>query len=243
MGVRRGDDALRAELDAVPRAAAAGDRRPAGPLRGARGWEAPGTPGTPPTGEGSGDACEAAARPGSRSLSPWPLRRSPAARGNAGRFRSGAAGARRSQPVRVWAACSPARRAAGARAASGPYEGNAYAISQGERLYEQYNCAGCHFHGGGGIGPPLMDDEWIYGGSGQNIHDTIVQGRPNGMPSYGGHIPDDQVWKITAYVRTLSGRCRRPSAPTRSDELFPHPSEQAIRRARRRETQQASHPG
>ena len=28
------------------------------------------------------------------------------------------------------------------QAASGPYEGNAWAISQGERLYEQYNCVG-----------------------------------------------------------------------------------------------------
>ena len=114
------------------------------------------------------------------------------------------------------------------QAASGPYEGNAWAISQGERLYEQYNCVGCHFHGGGGIGPPLMDELWIYGGSGQNIHDTIVQGRPNGMPSYGGHIPDDQVWMITAYVRTLSGQVPKTGAPTRNDELFPHPSEQAM---------------
>ena len=89
---------------------------------------------------------------------------------------------------------------------------------------------GCHFHGGGGIGPPLMDAQWIYGGSGQNIHDTIVQGRPNGMPSYGGHIPDDQIWMITAYVRTLSGQVPKPERPTRSDELFQHPSEQAMPR-------------
>jgi cytochrome c oxidase cbb3-type subunit 3 len=111
---------------------------------------------------------------------------------------------------------------------SGPYEGNSYAISQGERLYQQYNCIGCHFHGGGGIGPPLMDEQWIYGGSGRNIHDSIVEGRPNGMPSYGGHIPDDQVWQITAYVRALSGQVGKPARPTRDDELFPRPSEQAM---------------
>jgi cytochrome c oxidase cbb3-type subunit 3 len=128
------------------------------------------------------------------------------------------------------------------QAASGPYEGNAWAINQGERLYEQYNCVGCHFHGGGGIGPPLMDELWIYGGSGQNIHDTIVQGRPNGMPSYGGHIPDDQIWMITAYVRTLSGQVPKPERPTRSDELFPHPSEQAMPRKTPR-PQKVNHPG
>jgi cytochrome c oxidase cbb3-type subunit 3 len=128
------------------------------------------------------------------------------------------------------------------QAAGGPYEGNAWAISQGERLYEQYNCVGCHFHGGGGIGPPLMDELWVYGGSGQNIHDSIVQGRPNGMPSYGGHIPDDQVWMIAAYVRTLSGQVPKPERPTRNDELFPHPSEQAMPRQTPK-PQAASHPG
>jgi cytochrome c oxidase cbb3-type subunit 3 len=128
------------------------------------------------------------------------------------------------------------------QAGGGPYEGNAWGISQGERLYEQYNCVGCHFHGGGGIGPPLMDEQWIYGGSGQNIHDTIVQGRPNGMPSYGGHIPDDQVWMIAAYVRTLSGQVPKPERPTRNDELFPHPSEQAMPRQTPK-PEKASHPG
>ncbi|HEY0513496.1 MAG TPA: c-type cytochrome [Thermoanaerobaculia bacterium] len=146
----------------------------------------------------------------------------------------------RSEPVRLTTLQPGA--ALPARQGSGPYEGNAPAIAEGEQLYEQYNCVGCHFHGGGGIGPPLMDPQWIYGGSGRNIHDTIVQGRPNGMPSYGGHIPDDQIWKITAYVRTLSGQVPKPNSPTRSDELFPHPSEQAMPKQKPK-TQEASHPG
>src|SRR4051794_17058392 len=37
------------------------------------------------------------------------------------------------------------------------YDNNAPAISQGQQLYTQMNCSGCHFHGGGGMGPPLMD--------------------------------------------------------------------------------------
>jgi cytochrome c oxidase cbb3-type subunit 3 len=49
-----------------------------------------------------------------------------------------------------------------------------------------------------------MDDEWIYGGRLEQIHQTIVQGRPNGMPSWGGKIPDEQIWQITAYVRSMS---------------------------------------
>jgi cytochrome c oxidase cbb3-type subunit III len=65
-----------------------------------------------------------------------------------------------------------------------PYEASAYAISEGKRLYSWFNCIGCHFHGGGGIGPALMDDQWIYGSDPANIFATIVEGRPNGMPSF-----------------------------------------------------------
>jgi hypothetical protein len=36
---------------------------------------------------------------------------------------------------------------------NGPYEQNAYGVSQGKTLYNQFNCSGCHFQGGGGIGP------------------------------------------------------------------------------------------
>jgi cytochrome c oxidase cbb3-type subunit 3 len=129
-----------------------------------------------------------------------------------------------------------------ARESSGPYDGNAYAVSEGKQLYEQFNCVGCHFHGGGGIGPPLMDEQWIYGASTQNIHDTVVQGRPNGMPSYGGHIADDQNWKIAAYVRSLSGQTAKPVSPTRSDDLMASPSEQA-KSKQEPKPGEARHPG
>jgi len=85
------------------------------------------------------------------------------------------------------------------------FEGNAWQVSQGQKLYKAFNCNGCHAAGGGGIGPALMDAEWRYGGSIEQIHATISQGRPNGMPSFRGKVPDDQIWQVAAYVRTLSG--------------------------------------
>lgn len=94
-----------------------------------------------------------------------------------------------------------------------PYEGDARALAEGKRLYGWYNCAGCHFNGGGGIGPPLMDDKWIYGSNPENIRSVIVEGRPNGMPSYGGKIPSYQLWQIVAYVRSLSGIAGGESGP------------------------------
>ena len=107
------------------------------------------------------------------------------------------------------------------------YEGNALHISNGQTYYKWFNCAGCHFNGGGGIGPPLMDSTWRYGAEPKDIYASIVQGRPNGMPSYGGHIPDDQVWMIVAYVRSMSGQLRKDVAPSRSDGMYPGNPENA----------------
>lgn len=100
-----------------------------------------------------------------------------------------------------------------------PYSESAYAVAEGQKLFDAYNCVGCHAHGGGGIGPPLMDAQWIYGSEPQNIFATIVEGRPNGMPSFRGKIPDQQVWELVAYVRSLSGQLRTDVAPGRSDHM------------------------
>jgi cytochrome c oxidase cbb3-type subunit 3 len=100
-----------------------------------------------------------------------------------------------------------------------PYEDNAYAVSEGKRLFSWYNCVGCHGHGGGGMGPPLMDDKWLYGSRPEDIFATIVGGRPNGMPSFRGRISEQQVWQLVAYVRSMSGLLRGDVLPSRSDEL------------------------
>ena len=112
------------------------------------------------------------------------------------------------------------------------YDENAYALSQGKRLYEGMNCAGCHFHGGGGIGPPLMDDEWIYGSDPAQIFKTIVEGRPNGMPSFKGKLGNSQVWQIVAYVRSMSGLGSRPASSARDDHMKVAPNLQ-LRKAER----------
>lgn len=78
-------------------------------------------------------------------------------------------------------------------------------INEGKRLYSWFNCVGCHANGGGGMGPPLIDDAWIYGSEPIHIYSTIVEGRPNGMPAFGAKIPEDEVWKLVAYVRALGG--------------------------------------
>lgn len=99
------------------------------------------------------------------------------------------------------------------------YEGNAFEISEGQRYYDWFNCYGCHGAGGGDIGPALMDDEWRYGGSIAQIRASIVEGRPNGMPSFRDKINDRQLWQIAAYVRSMSGRADKLAASSRNDDM------------------------
>jgi cytochrome c oxidase cbb3-type subunit 3 len=100
-----------------------------------------------------------------------------------------------------------------------PDESRAYDVAQGKQWFKWYNCSGCHANGGGDKGPALMDDLWIYGAEPQNIFASIVEGRPNGMPSFGRRIPESQVWQLVAYVRSLSGLVPSDVATSRDDRM------------------------
>lgn len=100
------------------------------------------------------------------------------------------------------------------------YQENRWAVSEGMRLYTWFNCSGCHAAGGGGgIGPPLRDDEWIYGSGPDNIYSTIVQGRPDGMPAFRDRIDPADVWKLVAYVRAVGRLTPKDTWSARSDNM------------------------
>jgi cytochrome c oxidase cbb3-type subunit III len=85
-----------------------------------------------------------------------------------------------------------------------PFEGNASAVSTGEKLFVGYNCIDCHGAGGGGaMGPSLADGRWHFGGSNAEVFESIYQGRPEGMPAWGSLISDEQIWMLVSYVRSL----------------------------------------
>jgi cytochrome c oxidase cbb3-type subunit 3 len=117
----------------------------------------------------------------------------------------------------------------------GPYQENAWAAGEGKRLFSAFNCVGCHAYGGGGIGPALMDDKWIYGAAPAQIYSSIVEGRANGMPAFGGRIPDQQVWQLVAFVQSLSGQLPQDAAPGRDDAMSVKKPE--LRQERARPTQ------
>lgn len=88
-----------------------------------------------------------------------------------------------------------------------PLEQDPAASADGRRLYVWFNCAGCHgMEGGGAIGPPLRDADWIYGSDPASVFQSIAQGRPNGMPAFGVRIPDEQIWRIEMFIRSLGKR-------------------------------------
>lgn len=85
-----------------------------------------------------------------------------------------------------------------------PFEGDKGKINEGAALFVSYNCMDCHgADGSGAMGPSLADGRWHFGGAAGEVFQSIYEGRPEGMPAWGGRIPDDQIWRLVAYVRSL----------------------------------------
>ncbi|MGH7489566.1 MAG: c-type cytochrome [Gemmatimonadaceae bacterium] len=88
-----------------------------------------------------------------------------------------------------------------------PYEGDKKATATGAQLFIAYNCLDCHgADGSGAVAPSFQDGRWHFGGSPAEVFESIYQGRPDGMPAWGGRITNDQIWMLTAYVRSLSSK-------------------------------------
>ncbi len=85
-----------------------------------------------------------------------------------------------------------------------PFANNPVAIQEGRKLFNWYNCSGCHGgHAGGGMGPSLRDSVWLFGNRDDQIFDSIAAGRGKGMPAWGTKIPEEQIWKLVAYIKTM----------------------------------------
>ena len=118
-------------------------------------------------------------------------------------------------------------------AASGkPYASNSYQLSQGKRLYEQFNCKGCHADGGGSAGPALIDGWWAYGPEIESIFHSIREGRPEGMPAFGERLTTEQMWQLAGYVQKIGAFTSKPEDPGRNDEMQSRPSENRTPAAR-----------
>ncbi len=84
---------------------------------------------------------------------------------------------------------------------------NGFILSAGKALFTD-NCAPCHQQGGQGkVGffPNLTDDDWLYGGSFDKIHQTISNGRRGYMPAFGEALGSAEIDELANYVGSLSG--------------------------------------
>ena len=92
-----------------------------------------------------------------------------------------------------------------------PVAGDPEAVQRGMQYFNQMNCVGCHApNGAGGMGPSLSNATFLYGNEPENIYLSILQGRPRGMPAWGGMLPDQVIWDIVAYIESIS---KEPAAP------------------------------
>ena len=84
------------------------------------------------------------------------------------------------------------------------FTGDPAAIKEGRALYLKNGCSGCHgVGGGGGMAPPIIDDTWVFGSDDETLFKLIKGQIPQQtMPRVYDSLPDEEVWKILAYVRS-----------------------------------------
>ncbi|MDP6352610.1 MAG: c-type cytochrome [Alphaproteobacteria bacterium] len=86
-----------------------------------------------------------------------------------------------------------------------PYTGDAAAITEGRSLWRKTGCYSCH--GGvaeGGVGPSLIDDEWVYKPTDKTLFKAIAKGRKGTvMVAWAKDLDGDQIWKVIAFIRSL----------------------------------------
>ena len=98
-----------------------------------------------------------------------------------------------------------------------------FARAQGRSAFAD-NCAPCHGAGGGGAKgyPNLNDDDWLWGGKIEQLHQTIEFGvrsghpkaRESQMPAFGRDalLKRDEIVTVANYVRSLASLSTRPGA-------------------------------
>jgi cytochrome c oxidase cbb3-type subunit III len=106
-----------------------------------------------------------------------------------------------------------------------------FAMAAGATSY-QTNCAPCHGRGAQGFVayPNLNDDDWIWGGSIEDIHQTIAGGirsgaegaRDSQMPKFGIDklLDDKQIVDVAEHVLAFSGKATDTTAAARGAKVY-----------------------
>ena len=85
-----------------------------------------------------------------------------------------------------------------------PLAGNAAAIQAGQGIFRS-RCADCHGMDARGVRGPDLTEVWSSGRTDGGLFRTLRRGvSGTEMPSVGPRTPDDEVWKILAYLKTIA---------------------------------------
>jgi len=81
-------------------------------------------------------------------------------------------------------------------------------VEAGAVVYDD-NCAACHMEDGSGDreqgAPNLNDAIWLYGGSYDAIHETVVYSRYGVMPPWSERLSEAEIRAVSTYVHQLGG--------------------------------------
>ena len=105
-----------------------------------------------------------------------------------------------------------------------------YALNGGGAVFRTW-CAQCHGSGAAGAKgyPNLLDNDWLWGGSIEEIHTTITNGireatnddtRYSEMPKFGEFLEPDEIGQLTQYVLAISGQEADAQAAEAGKALF-----------------------
>jgi mono/diheme cytochrome c family protein len=121
-----------------------------------------------------------------------------------------------------------------------PYADYASVAEEGRKVYLAAGCNGCHGMGGGGMGPPLTNQVWVYGKDDDTLFRLIALGSDElqkqgytrkgsenvvgPMPPFGQIVKsDDDLWKIIAFIRSVNPASAEGSSASASPPDSPPP--------------------
>jgi len=107
---------------------------------------------------------------------------------------------------------------------------NSYANNAGKAVFMTW-CAQCHGSGAAGAKgyPNLLDDDWLWGGDIEAIHETISYGirneqsdmaRFSEMPKFGEILEEGEISQVVNYVMSLSGDANDASQVAAGETVF-----------------------